>query len=77
MNTSGSTSQIRKFQFFDEIIEDNNSFNVNNSNKIIEKKDNETENEKTKKLNINLASVAPLKDMQVLEGVIFMYASYI
>ena len=77
MNSSGSTSQIRKFQFFDEIIEDNNSFNVNNSNKIIEKKDNETENEKTKKLNINLASVAPLKDMQVLDGVIFMYASVI
>ena len=44
MNTSGSTSQTRKFQFFDEIIEDNNSININTPNKIIEKKDNETEN---------------------------------
>jgi hypothetical protein len=77
--SSGTTTQTRKFQFFDEIIEDNNSTNISNPNKIIETKDKEkeNENENTKKLNISLSSVVPIKDMQVLDGVIFMCASVI
>ena len=77
--SSGTTTQTRKFQFFDEIIEDNNSTNISNPNRIIETKDKEkeNENENTKKLNISLSSVVPIKDMQVLDGVIFMCASVI
>ena len=75
MSTTGTTSQTRKFQFFDEIMDDINFVDDNNPNKINEIKDNE--NEKTEKLNINLSSVVPMKDMQVLDGVIFICATVI
>ena len=75
MTTAGTTTQTRKFQFFDEITDDINFVDDNNPNKINAIKDNE--NEKTEKLNINLSSVVPMKDMQVLDGVIFICATVI
>ena len=53
MTSTSSISQIRKFQFFDEIKE-NISLSEENNNKIIEKKDYEEDNPYLKKLNINI-----------------------
>jgi hypothetical protein len=74
MTSTGSTSQTRKFQFFDE-IKDNIS-TLDENNKIIEKKeDEEEENPFLKKLNINISSIVPTKEMQVMDGIIFVCGS--
>jgi hypothetical protein len=74
MTSISSTSQTRKFQFFDEIKE-NISLSEENNNKIIEKKDYEEENPSLKKLNINISSIVPTKEMQVMDGIIFVCGS--
>ena len=75
MTSTGSTSQTRKFQFFDE-IKDNIS-TLDENNKIIEKKEDEEEEENPflKKLNINISSIVPTKEMQVMDGIIFVCGS--
>ena len=74
MASTGATIQTRKFQFFDE-IKDNIS-TLDENNKIIEKKeDEEEENPFLKKLNINISSIVPTKEMQVMDGIIFVCGS--
>ena len=72
--TSGTTTQTRKFQFFDEIKDDTLAIEENKK-KIIEQKENEEENSFLKKLNINISSIVPIREMQVMDGIIFVCAS--
>ena len=75
MASTGTTFQTRKFQFFDEIKENEVPIPINKKNKKSEQKENEEENPFLKKLNINISSIVPLKEMQVMDGIIFMCAS--
>ena len=84
MASTGVNTQARKFQFFDEIRDNdmqNEEKNINSINNINEQKENENEekSESMKKLNINLSSVSPEKEgqMQVLDGVLFICASVV
>ena len=72
MSATGSSSTTRKFQFFDEIKEDLPKNEINTINKI-----NETEEEKPflKKIDINISSIVPIKEMQIIDGIIFVCAN--
>ena len=72
---SSGTTQTRKFQFFDEVKEEEISDKANNKNKISEQKESEEENPFLKKLNINISSIVPIREMQVMDGIIFVCAS--
>ena len=73
MTSTSSTSQTRKFQFFDEIKE-NISLSEEN-NKINKIEEVEEENQFLKKLNIDISSIVPTKEMQVMDGIIFVCGS--
>ena len=75
MATAGTTFQTRKFQFFDEIKVDNIPTEEINTNKIIEQKEGEEEIQN--KLDINISSIVPTKEMQVMDGIIFVCGTVI
>ena len=59
----------------DEIKEDVKLNLENKKNKILEQKESEEENPFLKKLNINISSIVPIREMQVMDGIIFACAS--
>ena len=72
MTSSATNTSTRKFQFFDEIKEDIPKNEISTTNTI-----NETEGETPllKKLDINISSIVPIKEMQIIDGIIFVCAN--
>ena len=72
MTTSTTSASTRKFQFFDEIKEEIEKNEININDKI-----NKTEEENTflKKIDINISSIVPIKEMQIIDGIIFVCAN--
>ena len=72
MTTISTNAQTRKFQFFDEIMDDLVESEDNEQEK--DKNKNEEENKPSDKLNINISSILIDKEgqMQVMDGVIFV-----
>ena len=72
MTTSTTSASTRKFQFFDEIKEEVPKNEININDKI-----NKTEEENTflKKIDINISSIVPIKEMQIIDGIIFVCAN--
>ena len=72
MTTISTNAQTRKFQFFDEIMDDLVENEDNEQEK--DKNENEEENKPSDKLNINISSILIDKEgqMQVMDGVIFV-----
>ena len=68
-------TNTRKFQFFEELKEDVKLEEETLGNKINENKETGEENKTLAKLNISLSSIVPIKEMQILDEVIFLCAT--
>ena len=66
-----TTTQSRKFQFFDELKDNTLPNDEIIPNKINEEKTEKEENKFLRELDINISSIVDIKEMQVIDGVIF------
>ena len=72
-----STTQSRKFQFFDEIKDSTLPNDDIIANKIVEEKEGQEEKSFLRELDVNISSIVDIKEMQVMDGVIFALSNAI